>query len=184
MSPRERFRLRPLVEADLDLVLEWRNKPRIREMMYTDHVISREEHRGWYETIKDAPSSVYLILEHLGRPLGLTNFTGIDRAARSCLWGFYLGEDDRPRDAGTMLGLLSLNYAFETLALREVCGEVIEFNERSRALFERLGFTPAHRLPKRIRRKGVDRDVLVFTLTADDWRTHHRARVEETLPAG
>jgi UDP-4-amino-4,6-dideoxy-N-acetyl-beta-L-altrosamine N-acetyltransferase len=176
MSLREEYRLRPIVEADLDLVLGWRNKPHIRQMMYTDHVIGREEHLGWYAKIKDDPTSVYLILEHLGRPLGLANFTKIDRKAGSCLWGFYLGEDDRPRGAGTILGILSLDYAFETIGVGTVIGEVIEHNDKSRTLFERLGFVSSRRLSRYISRGGIDLDVLVFTMT-------NRARVEETLTA-
>ncbi|NMC43498.1 MAG: UDP-4-amino-4,6-dideoxy-N-acetyl-beta-L-altrosamine N-acetyltransferase [candidate division Zixibacteria bacterium] len=183
MSPHEEYRLRPMVEADLDMVLTWRNKPHIREMMYRQHMIGRQEHLGWYVKIKDDPTSVYLIFEHLGRPIGLANFTKIDHKARSCMWGFYLGEDDRPRGAGTVLGMLSLDYAFETIGVGTVIGEVIEHNEKSRALFERLGFMLLRRLPKQVARNGSDLDVLVFTMTAGDWRPKKRAQVERIFTA-
>ncbi len=177
----EDFRLRPLAETDLEMVLNWRNLPHIREMMYKDHVISQEEHLIWYEKMKDNPSSVYLILEHRGRPLGQTNFTKIDREASSCLWGFYIGEDTRPRGIGTVMGLLSLDYAFETVAIREVVGEVLEHNSKSRELFDRLGFTLTGRLAQHVFKNGAYADVCVYALTAEDWLKRQRQRVRAAL---
>lgn len=177
----EDFRLRPLTESDLEMVLNWRNQPHIREMMYKDHVIGREEHQLWYEKMKDNPASAYLILEHRGRPLGQTNFTKIDREASSCLWGFYVGEDKRPRGTGTVMGLLSLDYAFETVAVREVIGEVLEHNSKSRQLFDRLGFTLTGRLPQHVFKSGAYADVCVYAMTAEDWLKRHRPRVRAAL---
>lgn len=177
----EDFSLRRLTEADLDMVLNWRNRPQIRKMMYKDHVISRDEHLDWYEKMKDNPASIYLILEYRGRPLGLANFTKIDCETSSCLWGFYIGEDSRPRGTGTILGILSLDYAFETIALREVVGEVLEHNSKSRELFDRLGFTLTGRLAQPVFKNGAHVDVCVYALTAEDWRKRHRQRVKAAL---
>ncbi|MDD4050946.1 MAG: UDP-4-amino-4,6-dideoxy-N-acetyl-beta-L-altrosamine N-acetyltransferase [candidate division Zixibacteria bacterium] len=175
------FRLRPMTENDLEMVLNWRNQPHIREMMYKDHVISREEHQLWFEKTKDNPASVYLILEYRGRPLGQTNFTKIDREASSCMWGFYIGEDTRPRGTGTVMGFLSLDYAFENVSLREVVGEVLEHNAKSHELFERLGFTLTGRLPQHVFKNGAYMDVCVYTLTAEDWLKRHRQRIKAAL---
>lgn len=183
MSLRDEFRLRLMTEADLDMVLIWRNQPHIREMMYKQHIIGRQEHLGWYAKIKDDPTSVYLVFEHLGRPIGLANFTKINMKVRSCMWGFYLGEDDRPRGAGTVLGMLSLDYAFETIGVGTVTGEVIEHNQKSRGLFERLGFMLMHRLPKQVARNGSDLDVLVYAMTKNDWRSKNRTQVEKIFTA-
>jgi len=43
--------LRPIEEGDLATVLEWRNSERIRANMYTDHLISREEHRAGFAKV-------------------------------------------------------------------------------------------------------------------------------------
>ncbi len=40
--------LRPMVEADLDMVRIWRNNPVVRANMYTTHEITPEEHRAWW----------------------------------------------------------------------------------------------------------------------------------------
>jgi UDP-4-amino-4,6-dideoxy-N-acetyl-beta-L-altrosamine N-acetyltransferase len=177
----EDFHLRPLAETDREMVRNWRNQPHIRELMYKDHVISEEEHLLWFEKIKDNPAVVYLILEYQGRPLGLTNFTKIDREARSCMWGFYIGEDNRPRGAGTVMGFLSLDYAFETIPIREVVGEVLEHNVKSRDLFDRLGFALTGRLAQQVFKNGAYVDVRVYALTAEDWRKRHRPRIEAML---
>lgn len=175
------FRLRLMTEDDLEMVLDWRNRPHIRDMMYKDHVISLDEHLLWYEKTKDNPASVYLILEHRGRPLGLTNFTKIDREASSCMWGFYIGEDSRPGGTGTVMGLLSLDYAFETIVLREVVGEVLEHNIKSRDLFDRLGFTLTGRLAQHVFKNDAYVDVCVYAMTKEDWSKRHRQRIKSTL---
>ena len=72
---REDCRLRPLQEADLALVLEWRNSPRIRANMYTDHVIPWEEHLWWYQRVRDEKPSRFMVYTHRERPLGVVNFT-------------------------------------------------------------------------------------------------------------
>jgi hypothetical protein len=49
--------LRPMREADLDMVRRWRNAPDVRKNMYTTHEISPEEHRAWWERISADPAS-------------------------------------------------------------------------------------------------------------------------------
>ena len=40
--------LRPLMEQDLEMVLQWRNHPEINRYMYNQTAISWEEHRQWF----------------------------------------------------------------------------------------------------------------------------------------
>lgn len=41
--------IRPMVYADLERVLAWRNHPDVRRYMYTQHEITLDEHQRWYE---------------------------------------------------------------------------------------------------------------------------------------
>ena len=51
MAPR--VDLRPLQADDKDQILAWRNSPDVRAYMYTDHVISPDEHARWFAGIPD-----------------------------------------------------------------------------------------------------------------------------------
>ena len=44
MLRRDDCQLRPVLESDLGLIRQWRNSERIRANMFTDHIISSEEH--------------------------------------------------------------------------------------------------------------------------------------------
>jgi methionyl-tRNA formyltransferase len=177
----EDYRLRQLTEQDLNLVRNWRNSDHVRANMYTDHIISEEEHRAWFQRVMVDPTVRYLILEYRDRPVGLVNFTAIDTRNSKCMWGFYLGETDLPRGSGTIMGYLSMNYVFEEIQIRKVSGEVLDFNEPSQKLFRRLGFTEEGRLRQHVLKNGRYADVVLFSLLAGKWRGSERTRVENLL---
>ncbi|KGE79128.1 GCN5 family acetyltransferase [Halomonas salina] len=131
-------------EDDLEAVLAWRNHPEVRRYMYTRHEIGLEEHCRWFAHAVAQPGKHLLIFEADGRPCGFANLTqhGTDPIAD---WGFYLAPD-APRGAGQRLGRAVLAYAFDTLVLHKLCGEVLAHNERSLRFHRRLGFEEEGRL--------------------------------------
>ncbi|MGE5701489.1 MAG: UDP-4-amino-4,6-dideoxy-N-acetyl-beta-L-altrosamine N-acetyltransferase [Clostridia bacterium] len=169
MAIREDYLLREMEESDLELVLHWRNSERIRASMYTDKIISWEDHCAWFSRMRENNGIDYRIFEYLGRPIGLVNFTGIDRENRKCHWGFYLGETDVPRGIGTVMGYLGLEYAFESLLLRKICGEAFSFNQASINYHKRLGFREEGLFVKHILKSGNYEDVVSFALFQDEW---------------
>lgn len=169
MLDREACRLRPITEVDLEKILVWRNSERIRMNMYTDHIITMEEHKAWFERQKQSKSSVYLIFALNGEPAGLVYFTDIDRKNGRSFWGFYLGEEDLPRGSGTALGWLGLDYAFDRLATRKLCGEVFAFNTSSINFHQKLGFVQEGRFLKHVLKNGGFEDVISFALFREDW---------------
>lgn len=175
------YRLRPLDERDLDRVLAWRNSDRIRENMYTDHVITPEEHREWFRKVEPGGKDVYLVFEHHGRPLGMVYFTDIDRKNGNSHWGFYLGEKGLPPGTGSVMGVLGLEYAFGFLNIRKLYGEAFVFNAASIRFFLRLGFVQEGRLSKHVLKGGRFEDVVVFGLLREDWEKNREA-LERSIP--
>ena len=49
------YHLRPIEERDLRLVLDWRNSPKVHNMMLTDHEITWEEHYTWFKRMEKQP---------------------------------------------------------------------------------------------------------------------------------
>lgn len=169
MSMREDFSLRPVEAKDLEKILEWRNSDRIRNYMYTDHLISIEEHQAWFLRLKDDLSSLYFIFEIQAKPFGLVYFTDIDKKNKKSNWGFYLGEPDAPRGSGVAMGVLGLECAFTQLNLRKLCGEAFVFNDASIRFHKKLGFVEEGRFSKHVLKNGVYEDVVTFALFFDDW---------------
>ncbi|MEG3081826.1 UDP-4-amino-4,6-dideoxy-N-acetyl-beta-L-altrosamine N-acetyltransferase [Halomonas sp. 5021] len=132
--------LRPLQKSDLELVLSWRNHPNVRRFMYTQHEISAEEHREWFDRTRDDQNRYQMIFEQQDQPTGFVNFNIVDPQGKRANWGFYLSPE-ASAGSGRLLGITALNYAFEHLYLHKVCGEALAYNMPSIRFHERLGFT-------------------------------------------
>ena len=169
MAKREDYQLRPLQESDLEMVLSWRNSERVRANMYTDHIISLEEHQTWFKKIKDEPTVDYLICEFQNHPIGLVNFTNIDKNNNKCYWGFYLGETATPLGSGGALSFISMEYIFEIVDIRKVCSEVLSFNNKSLKLHKRLSFQEEGCFKKHIYKNLEYQDVICLYLFQEDW---------------
>lgn len=165
----EGFNLRPIEERDLDLVLGWRNSDRVRTNMYTDHIITPDEHRSWYERTRQTEFPQTLIFEYRGIPAGLKSFTQVDRSNSRCYWGFYLGKSELPRGCGTAMGFLALEYIFEQQNFHKVCAEAFVFNEGSVKYHTRLGFVQEGRFAQHVLKRGRYEDILSFAIFRDDW---------------
>ncbi|GAX88911.1 UDP-4-amino-4,6-dideoxy-N-acetyl-beta-L-altrosamine N-acetyltransferase [Effusibacillus lacus] len=170
MLRREDCLIRGIEEQDLDLVLRWRNSERIRTHMYTDHLISPAEHRSWFERVKQGNGPICKIFEHKGIPLGVVNFTQIDRNHHRCQWGFYIGESDAPKGSGSAMGYLSLQFAFEEINLNKVCAEVFAFNSVSLGYHKKLGFVEEGRFLQHVFKNGVYEDIVVLAAFQKNWR--------------
>jgi UDP-4-amino-4,6-dideoxy-N-acetyl-beta-L-altrosamine N-acetyltransferase len=166
----EDCRLRSMAEDDLEQVFEWRNSERIRLNMYTDQLISIEQHRAWFTQLQNDSASVYQIFEYHHVPAGIVNFTQIDKRSNKAYWGFYLGREDLPRGAGTLMGELGLSFAFNELKLRKLCGEAFAFNEASIRFHQKLGFVEEGRFKQHILKKNKYEDIVCFALFENNYR--------------
>lgn len=170
MPNNENYRLRPIVEGDLDLLLRWRNSDRIRRNMFSETIIKMDEHRAWFHRLKENSNAVYLVFEFQLKPIGLIYFTDIDRKYDKCLWGFYLGEVNLPQGTGTKMGVLGLRYAFKTININKLYGEVFQFNTVSVKFFKRLGFFEEEYFVKHVLKNDKCEDVITFSLSREDWQ--------------
>ncbi|HEY8357823.1 MAG TPA: UDP-4-amino-4,6-dideoxy-N-acetyl-beta-L-altrosamine N-acetyltransferase [Ramlibacter sp.] len=133
--------LRCLDEADLLLILNWRNAPEVRNNMFSTREITEQEHRDWFARTKADPQSHFYVREDRdGVPNGVVYFTQCRPETQSSFWGFYAAPHSRP-GTGTLLGMEALDEAFGPLKLHKVNAEVLAMNERSLGLHRKLGFT-------------------------------------------
>jgi UDP-4-amino-4,6-dideoxy-N-acetyl-beta-L-altrosamine N-acetyltransferase len=163
------YKLRAIDDADKEMILGWRNSDRIRQNMYTDHIIKPDEHEAWFNVIKEDKSVEYKIFEFKGRPIGLVGFTQINRNHGTCYWAFYLGETDVPSKAGPIMEFLALEYVFECLEIRKLCCEVLSFNDKVVKLHKKFGFHQEGILIKHIMKMNQYEDVFVLAMFKDDW---------------
>lgn len=184
MLERETSRLRPMTEGDLPMVLAWRNLPAVHQYMYTEHQISEEEHRSWFERVSASPLLTPMIFEVDRVPMGLVKFTDFELTDRRCRWGFHIGDEHAPKGAGTALGVLALEYIFETRGMRKLSGEAFAFNEPSLRMHRRLGFIEEGRLLAHVKKNGRYEDILLMAHFADRWHEIKGTLWQQYLPEG
>lgn len=170
MPGREECRLRAVRASDKNRILFWRNSEHVRAHMFSDHIITQEEHAAWFAHIMQVQPPVFLIFELNGKPVGAVNAGHIDRQNESCSWGFYLGERDLPRGTGLIMGCLALEYIFEQLHVRKIFGEVLDCNHASIAYHRRLGFVQEGQRADAVQKNGAYHTSIIFVLLKEDWQ--------------
>jgi UDP-4-amino-4,6-dideoxy-N-acetyl-beta-L-altrosamine N-acetyltransferase len=175
MSQKRSYTLREIQETDLGIMLEWRNSERIRAYMYTDHVITPQEHGQWFQKLQESQSEKCLMFLREYEPTGIVRITQIDSNSRKCYWGFYTGDVNAPKGSGLVMGYLALEYIFSKLAMRKVCGEAFAFNEASLGYHRKLGFVDEGRFVKHVLKKDQYEDIVCFALFENEW---NKKRIE------
>ena len=106
--------------------------------MYTQHVITAEEHQSWINKITIDDSYHPLILEYNNEPLGFVNIHQI--AQDGIADRRFYTSPNTPKGTGYKLCEQALDYAFNILQLHKICGQALDFNLASRNFHKRLGF--------------------------------------------
>lgn len=163
------YRLREVREQDGDQLWRWRNSERIRAVMTSDRPISREEHERWFTALLTREERYFYIFEKMGKPLGVMQYTAVNRDNGTCYWGFYLGERHLSRGTGTYLAYLGLVRAFDSEGFRKVCAEVLAGNAASYRLHKKMGFHMEGCLRKQVKRGHGYADVLLLALFREEW---------------
>ena len=160
-------RIRSMTPAALEQVLSWRNHPDVRRYMYTQHEISLDEHKSWFEATTGSPGKHLLIFELDDCPLGFVQFSQLKNTPVA-EWGFYAAPSS-PKGTGRLLGKAALQYAFEHLGLHKLCGEALAYNEPSIRFHGALGFQCEGRLRDQHFDGQNYHDVVCFGLLASEW---------------
>lgn len=162
--------LRPLAAEDGAGVLAWRNSEAVAPYMYSEHVITPQEHATWLTRALAEDDRKFWIIELDGAPVGLANLVKIDRENSKCEWAYYLADPaTRGRGVGAVVEYLVLSFVFERLGLNRLWCEVFLDNEAVWRTHEGFGFRREALLRDHVRKGGVFKDVVGLGLLAADW---------------
>ncbi len=177
--------LRDVTEGDRERLLAWRNSPDVAAYMYSDHVISREEHDRWFDGLAGDPGRRYWVIETNGRPVGLANLADISRAHGRCAWAYYLADPSvRGLGVGSYVEYWMLEYVFGDLGLRKLWCEVLASNEAVWKLHMRYGFRQEALFRAHVVKAGRTQDVVGLGILAEEWRERRGEMAERLLAKG
>jgi len=162
--------LREISSKDLEMIRKWRNAPDVRSNMYTQHIITEEEHQKWWCRISKDDSQVYFIFEYGGLGAGVVSFNQIDRENLQSFWAFYAAPD-APRGTGIKMEVLALDYAFNDLELHKLSCEVLAFNTPVINMHKKFGFQQEGIFRQQCLIEGKYIDVYRLGILSTEWKT-------------
>ena len=163
--------LRDVEPKDRDMIRNWRNMPEVAEFMYTDHQISDEEHRLWFERVQSDQSCRYWIITFDDNDVGVANICEIDTENSRCYWGFYIASPSvRGKGVGAFVEYSILKHVLEVLKLNRLCGEVLSFNTSVLRVHEKFGFKQEGVFREHVVKGGVPHDVVGIALLRREWQ--------------
>lgn len=169
--------LRRMRADDMEMVRNWRMKPEITKYMYTDPVITLEQQMRWFEKISDSDDLYWIVVQD-GEPVGVASLTEWDKNNNRITGGAYIAErNNKTFKLAIELQLNLLNYAFNTLNINKVCGEVISENIGAIRTLEMCGSVCEGVLREHVLKNGRYYDVVIQSTIKSDWdKIRHRLR--------
>ena len=161
--------LRPITDADTDLIVKWRNTPSVVQNFIFRQTFTPEMHRNWLAT-KVATGQVvqYIILDNAdGKPVGSVYYRDIDDHNRSAEYGIFIGEESaRGKGFGTETARLFTDFGFAALCLHRISLRVLAENTPARRSYAAAGFVEEGTFRDMVRLDGVYRDVVFMAKIA------------------
>ncbi|MEK4146255.1 UDP-4-amino-4,6-dideoxy-N-acetyl-beta-L-altrosamine N-acetyltransferase [Robertmurraya sp. FSL W8-0741] len=157
-------------EEHLELILNWRTSEFVTRYMYTDIEYDLVKQRSWFESIKKDPHSYYWIMIYRDEPIGLVSITDIHSRDKRAYWNFYIG-NPKFSMLGGFIGPYVYNYAFKTMGLNKLVGEVMEENEGVRKLHLKQGAREVGYFSEHIFKYNKYHHVYIYEMTKNMWDT-------------
>ncbi len=155
--------LRPLTLDDADLMLHWRNQPRIVAVTASQAPVDPQGHPAWLARELARDDALWCVWHEAGRDLGIC---GASAGAEGWTWSFYIGAEDAPAGAGARMCAAFLRRLAERADVDTVLATVRPENAGSLRLHRRLGFAEV---------PSDDPSVLAFAL--ETWDVRRRLRL-------
>ena len=133
-----------------------------------------------YARLPQDGGTARLVIATLGSvPIGVVSTDDCDARNGTFSFGLYVDSDHRRNGYATEAVLLLLRYYFSELRYQKANTSVYEFNEASTRLHERLGFALEGRRRHSVYTNGRYHDLLLFGLTAEEYREKHAGWLAE-----
>ena len=161
------LRLERFSAENADLVLSWRNAPRVRANSLSDTKIERAAHLEFVAGLAGRDDRNFFVLHEDGVPQAVLNVN--TEAAGSALWGCYVGGDG-PVRPGLFPVLIAVSgiLAFDMLGCSMLHSEVLQDNPTPQKTNTFLG-VPQNGTRTQGRDDGTLIEVLLYHIASENW---------------
>ena len=93
-----------LSQEQQEMVRTWRNAEKIRKWMYTDHIISKEEHQKFLKDLENCNDSFYWLVRMWDNYIGVIDFLRVSFRNKNAYFGIYANPDSKILGIGRNVG--------------------------------------------------------------------------------
>lgn len=175
--------LRPILDippGEQARILWMRNQEPVRRNMYSDHIITEDEHQAWLEQLRTSDDTKFFAVYVDGFLGGGVSLNAINRTHKRADWAFYLGATIQGSGMGSALEFKFLDYAFNDEGLEKLNCEVLAFNAAVVRLHKKFGFVEEGVRRNHILRDGEPVDAVLLGITKEEWAAR-RPNLEKVI---
>lgn len=133
----------PITIEDTDLVVKWRNNPKVQSNFIFREQFTNDMHENWIKNMVEKNKVCqFIIVECLSKKkIGSVYLRDINMLHKNAEFGIFIGEDKfRGIGYGTEATKLIIEYAFRNLNLHRVFLRVFEENQQAINSYKKSGF--------------------------------------------
>lgn len=163
--------LRPLLRADIPLLMRWINDPETNAfLMVRFPMMEATEEKFIDQVANDQEHNMVLMIVVDGNPVGTIGLHRIDYKSGTAITGTIIGEKDaRGKGYGTEAKMLLLDFAFNNINLRKIYSNVLSFNKRSYKYGMKCGYELEATLKKHTYKHGKYWDEHILSVYKKKW---------------
>lgn len=159
------FLLKNFIDAsteEKEMVRECRNNDRVRKWMYSDEIISKEEHFNFIENLQKDNKNFYWIVYLDRQFIGVISLNKINIKNKNAYIGIYSNPLCKIKNKGDLLINCLKKVSFGLIELHSLKLEVIESNKRAADFYKKVGFEEEGRLKEFVLKDGKWIDVIIM----------------------
>jgi RimJ/RimL family protein N-acetyltransferase len=165
----EAVSLRTIEEEDLEFLRDTVNDPSVRYYLGARGPFNMEQEREFFENVVSAEEDLNLLVCADGEAAGTIGLHPLDPVDGSSEIGIFLAESFWGEGLGTEAARLVTDYAFRERDHHRVAARVIEGNEASMRLWEKLGFRHEATMREATFHDGEYVDVSWYAVLDREW---------------
>jgi RimJ/RimL family protein N-acetyltransferase len=136
--------LRAIEKSDLKTLMDWRNKPELRQYFREYRELGSDQQNAWYENmvLNDNRVRMFAILNSEKQLIGACGLCYINWVDHNADFSIYIGHDDIyiDEDLAIDVSQTMIKYAFEELNMHRLWAEIYDFDHPKTKMFNTLGF--------------------------------------------
>ena len=134
-----KLNLRPVEKKDYEQILEWRNDPDVRLYSLTQHIISIDEHMGYWNDFLMDKTNFAFIATHGNNDIGVFKLKNVGTATYKI--DIFLSKSYQNRGFGSQILKIAKEVAVQK-GMKKLIAKIKYDNEASKKVFENVGFSP------------------------------------------